>query len=184
MKITFENGKAAGQSHDFDLQEITVGREDANTLRLPTAGVSRYHAKFKQDLRNGGWFVCDQGSTNGVKVNGKRISGEHLLQENDRVMIGEQILIVSSLSAEAPLIAYHPVISSTPGLFTGAAPGTAASTTLPAGPAPEKVPEPVRLNVVPEPEAAPEPVRLNVVPEPEPQENFDNQKLLDAIGKG
>ena len=100
MKITFANGENAGRVCEFVLPRITVGREDANDLRLPSEGVSRYHADFKQDLLRGGWVVSDQGSTNGVKVNGERISGERLLAENDRVEIGESLGTIHASSEE------------------------------------------------------------------------------------
>lgn len=129
MKITFINGSDAGKVFEFSLPEITVGREDANVLRIPTDGVSRYHARFKQGVK-GGWTVCDQGSTNGVKVNGERISGECQLQENDRVEIGEQILLVSDLLAEPPKIIFNPVITDSPGVAAGAAPGTAKTSRI------------------------------------------------------
>lgn len=124
MKITFINGKEAGRTFEFVLPQITVGREDANDLRIPTEGVSRYHAKFKQELA-GGWSVEDQGSTNGVKVNGERISGAYFLAENDRVEIGEQILTVSDLSSEPPRIVFNPVNTDSPVIAAGPAPGTA-----------------------------------------------------------
>jgi hypothetical protein len=125
MKITFVNGENAGRVYEFVLPQITVGREDANDLRLPSGGVSRYHAKFKQELLRGGWTVSDQGSTNGVKVNGERISGEWFLSENDRVEIGEQVLMVSDLSSDPPKIVFNPINSETPGLSAGPAPGAA-----------------------------------------------------------
>ncbi|MBR2911519.1 MAG: FHA domain-containing protein [Lentisphaeria bacterium] len=124
MKITFMNGKEAGRTFEFVLPQITVGREDANDLRIPTEGVSRYHAKFKQELP-GGWSIEDQGSTNGVKVNGERISGTYFLAENDRIEIGEQILTVSDLSGEPPRIVFNPVNTDSPVVAAGPAPGTA-----------------------------------------------------------
>lgn len=127
MKITFVNGENAGRVYEFVLPQITVGREDANDLRLPSAGVSRYHAKFRQELLRGGWTVSDQGSTNGVKVNGRRISGEWFLSENDRIEIGEQILMVSDLTGEPPKIVFNPINSDTPGLSAGPAPGAAVA---------------------------------------------------------
>ena len=125
MKITFINGEEAGKTFEFVLPRITVGREDANDLRLPTAGVSRFHATFKQELQQGGWSVEDQGSTNGVKVNGERISGKFFLAENDQVKIGEQILMVSDLSGEPPKIVFNPVNADTSVVAAGPAPGTA-----------------------------------------------------------
>ena len=124
MKITFINGKEAGRTFEFVLPQMTVGREDANDLRIPTEGVSRYHAKFKQEL-SGGWSIEDQGSTNGVKVNGERISGAYFLAENDRIEIGEQILTVSDLAGEPPRIVFNPVNTDSPLVAAGPAPGTA-----------------------------------------------------------
>ena len=124
MKITFINGREAGRTFEFVLPQITVGREDANDLRIPTEGVSRYHARFKQELP-GGWSIEDQGSTNGVKVNGERISGTYFLAENDRIEIGEQILTVSDLSGEPPRIVFNPVNTDSPVIAAGPAPGTA-----------------------------------------------------------
>ena len=124
MKITFINGREAGRTFEFVLPQITVGREDANDLRIPTEGVSRYHARFKQELP-GGWSIEDQGSTNGVKVNGERISGAYFLSENDRIEIGEQILTVSDLSGEPPRIVFNPVNTDSPVVAAGPAPGTA-----------------------------------------------------------
>ena len=125
MKITFINGAEAGKTFEFVLPQITVGREDGNDLRLPTEGVSRYHAKFKQELQQGGWSICDQDSTNGVKVNGERISGVYFLSENDLVQIGEQLLEVSDLAGEPPRIVFNPVNADTLGVSAGPAPGTA-----------------------------------------------------------
>ena len=134
MKICFVNGPSAGRELVFALPEITVGREDGNVLRIPTAGVSRYHARFALSS-DGRWMVCDQDSTNGVKVNGERISGERILAENDLVEIGEQILRVEDLSGGAPKVIFRPVVGSEkpelrevgkPDDFTpNAAPGTA-----------------------------------------------------------
>ena len=140
MKITFINGKEAGRTFEFVLPQITVGREDANDLRIPTEGVSRYHARFKQEL-SGGWSIEDQGSTNGVKVNGERISGTYFLAENDRIEIGEQILTVSDLAGEPPRIVFNPVNTDSPVIAAGPAPGTAVVEEQPAPEARTSEPE-------------------------------------------
>jgi hypothetical protein len=140
MKITFINGREAGRTFEFVLPQITVGREDANDLRIPTEGVSRYHARFKQEL-SGGWSIEDQGSTNGVKVNGERISGTYFLAENDRIEIGEQILTVSDLAGEPPRIVFNPVNTDSPVIAAGPAPGTAVVEEQPAPEARTSEPE-------------------------------------------
>ena len=46
MKISFVNGVRSGDEAEFALPEITIGREDGNIVRIPTEGVSRYHARL------------------------------------------------------------------------------------------------------------------------------------------
>ena len=65
MKISFDNGPRCGEEIEFALPEITVGREEDNVLRVPAAGVSRYHGVI-QRAASGSWLVRDLGSTNGI----------------------------------------------------------------------------------------------------------------------
>jgi len=64
---------------------LTIGRDEANTFSLLAHGVSRRHAK----IFSGGdmWGIKDVGSTNGVIVNGARIT-ETWLRHGDTVEIG------------------------------------------------------------------------------------------------
>ena len=80
MKISFVNGVRSGDEAEFALPEITIGREDGNIVRIPTEGVSRYHARLWLNP-DGAWIVSDQGSTNGVKLNGVRITSDRTLAE-------------------------------------------------------------------------------------------------------
>lgn len=64
---------------------LTIGRDEANTFSLLAHGVSRKHAK----IFSGGdmWGIKDMGSTNGVIVNGARVT-ETWLRHGDTVEIG------------------------------------------------------------------------------------------------
>jgi hypothetical protein len=66
-------GAVLGRSRDCD-----VVVDDPN--------VSRRHAELRPS--GGSWVICDLGSTNGVKVNGKRIEGSQPLKAGDRVELG------------------------------------------------------------------------------------------------
>ena len=93
MKIQFINGERAGEIMDFQDTEISIGREDGNTIQLLTGGVSRYHAQIsKKD--DGNWIICDLDSTNGVKIDGKNIVGEHFLTPGTTLFIGEQQMLI------------------------------------------------------------------------------------------
>ncbi|HJK91699.1 MAG TPA: sigma-54-dependent Fis family transcriptional regulator, partial [Polyangiaceae bacterium LLY-WYZ-15_(1-7)] len=66
----------------------TLGREADNSLSIPEAAVSRYHAQIEK--RADGWWVVDKGSTNGTVVNGVRVQA-HRLEDHDVVRIGDTI---------------------------------------------------------------------------------------------
>ena len=54
---------------------------------LADANVSRRHAEIRPGAA-GTWTIADLGSTNGVLVNGHRISGAEPLHPGDRIALG------------------------------------------------------------------------------------------------
>lgn len=64
-----------------------IGRKAGVNLLLAAEGVSRQHAEIYSSPD--GWQVRDCGSTNGTYVNGRRLTGEHLLREGDYLTIAE-----------------------------------------------------------------------------------------------
>jgi pSer/pThr/pTyr-binding forkhead associated (FHA) protein len=67
--------------------EITIGRQEGNTIRLTERNVSRSHARLLS--RNGCYIVEDLGSYNGVTVNGERIDARAELAAGDQLGIGD-----------------------------------------------------------------------------------------------
>jgi hypothetical protein len=65
----------------------TIGRSRDCEVVLADPNVSRKHAEVRPDGR-GGWQVRDLGSTNGVKVNGRRIDGSAAVESGDRLALG------------------------------------------------------------------------------------------------
>ena len=65
---------------------VTIGRGAANDLVLPDNSVSRFHAVIK--CQDGHAFIADRNSTNGVVIEGQRISGERELRHNDTARLG------------------------------------------------------------------------------------------------
>ena len=62
-----------------------LGRSRECDITLDDANVSRRHAEVRRE--NGDWWIVDLGSTNGVEVNGKRVSRERLSHE-DQILLG------------------------------------------------------------------------------------------------
>src|SRR5437763_2897664 len=70
--------------------QLSVGRAQDNDLRLDGLQISNHHARFAR--QNGSVSVEDAGSTNGVYVNGERISGRRAVQLSDVIQIGPFVL--------------------------------------------------------------------------------------------
>jgi len=63
-----------------------LGRSREADIVLDDANVSRKHAEIRPS--GGSWTVRDLGSTNGVKVNGRRIDGAQSLKPGDVIELG------------------------------------------------------------------------------------------------
>ncbi len=74
--------------------ELSVGRTEGNDLVLNHPSVSRKHARFES--RDGGWWIVDLKSTNGVKVNGNLVTEGHV-NAGDKILIGSVQLELKAL---------------------------------------------------------------------------------------
>ena len=68
---------------------FVIGRSRDCDLMLDDPNVSRRHAELRNE--HGAWLVADLASTNGVKVNGRRVAEAHL-NPGDEITIGLQKL--------------------------------------------------------------------------------------------
>ncbi len=64
----------------------TIGRSKDADCVLRDPNVSRHHAELRRSP-TGDWTIADLGSTNGIKVNGRRV-GSTRLKSGDRVTVG------------------------------------------------------------------------------------------------
>lgn len=79
--------------------EVTIGREQGNAIRLTERNVSRSHARLLR--RNDSYVLEDLGSYNGVTVNGERIDANAKLASGDQLGIGDYGLAFQSDVAAA-----------------------------------------------------------------------------------
>jgi hypothetical protein len=74
-----------GRRNVLSGSRVVVGRSREADIVLQDPNVSRRHAELRRD--DGGWQIVDLGSTNGVKVNGRRVDHQPL-SAGDQITIG------------------------------------------------------------------------------------------------
>ena len=108
MKLIIEDDEGRKTVVPVVREEITIGRQEGNTIRLTERNVSRRHARLVKD--NGSILIEDLGSYNGVRVNGEKISGPTKIKEGDLVEIGDYDLGIQGKLEDKPSPA--PTVSS------------------------------------------------------------------------
>jgi hypothetical protein len=78
-----------GKRFVIDRPRAVVGRSQRCDYVLPDPNVSRRH--FELQLRGSDWYLVDLGSTNGVTVNGRRVSTSRL-KPGDEIVVGNSKL--------------------------------------------------------------------------------------------
>jgi EAL domain-containing protein (putative c-di-GMP-specific phosphodiesterase class I) len=81
------SGNDNTQNYSLSPPTVRVGRKPGCDLLLSHPTVSGSHASF--DMRRDELWLTDLGSTNGTFVNGKRLSGEVQVQEEDLIQFAE-----------------------------------------------------------------------------------------------
>lgn len=82
-----------------------VGRDPDSDILIDNVGVSRHHATI---IRDGTTFVVrDEGSANGLHVNGQRVTA-HSLRDGDTVQIGKFSLQLNMAGSGGPSMTLTP----------------------------------------------------------------------------
>lgn len=90
-----------GHRHELQRGTLVLGRGVGAHLVLDDALVSRKHAQI--EVSGDVALVEDLGSVNGVFVNGERIESPTPLRDGDRIMIGQQEILIFAVRAESLL---------------------------------------------------------------------------------
>jgi hypothetical protein len=68
----------------------TLGRSRQNDVMVDDPNVSRTHAEIRP--RGGSWVLTDLGSTNGSRLNGRKLQGPEVLKPGDEIELGTSLL--------------------------------------------------------------------------------------------
>ncbi len=100
------DGREIGR-FELEAGEVTIGREVDRQLVLQSASVSRRHARIV--VENGRASIVDEGSSNGVLVNGMRITAPTAVGPSTRIDIAEFRIALESLSAPSGAVPMPPM---------------------------------------------------------------------------
>lgn len=67
---------------------VTIGRSQSSDILLPHDSISGEHAEIYYDESKQEYSIVDRRSLNGTFVNGVRVTGERVLQDNDSITFG------------------------------------------------------------------------------------------------
>src|SRR5918912_1323726 len=87
MKLIIEDDEGRQTVVPIGRDEITIGRDAGNVVKLTERNVSRRHAHLK--CEDGQLLIEDLGSYNGVRVNGARNAEPTRIEEGDLIQIGD-----------------------------------------------------------------------------------------------
>jgi pSer/pThr/pTyr-binding forkhead associated (FHA) protein len=80
------SAEVKGQNLSLDAGELTIGRSEDNTLAIQNSSVSGRHCRV---YRDGDQFMIeDCGSTNGTRVNARRVTEPTPLRPKDLIQVG------------------------------------------------------------------------------------------------
>ena len=86
-KLVIRNGEFEGMTYELSGDETIIGRNPTTDITLLDEGISREHSLILYDVADGNYTVEDLQSTNGTKVNGKRVRSA-TLDDGDDIQIG------------------------------------------------------------------------------------------------
>jgi adenylate cyclase len=86
--------RVQSKSDDWELdcgELLSIGRDKTSDLSLPDLKVSRNHAIIRH-LGDGRYYLIDAGSSNGTYVNNQRLLVPRVLEDADRITLGDHVL--------------------------------------------------------------------------------------------
>ncbi|WP_243294761.1 FHA domain-containing protein [Geothrix mesophila] len=169
-------------TREFEIvdEEVHMGRELDNTLRLPDPSISRHHCVLRKV--GGGYEIQDLQSSNGVLVNGNRVQSSPL-RNGDRITLGQVQLTFQDPQSEVgatvavnresavkpPLGTVRMSADELAAIHAGKAP--AEDPAVPIQPSTGPVPTPAKM-APPVPPVAPPPAPRPAAPTRPPEQSF------------
>ena len=100
LSVTITEKDGPSTTTTFDKTEVLIGRVKGNDVVLPKTNVSKRHSRLV--VKDGKIILIDLKSTNGTFVNGRKITGPQVMQEGDKIYIGDFTIEVKEIAGGMP----------------------------------------------------------------------------------
>ncbi|MGH2503291.1 MAG: FHA domain-containing protein, partial [Ktedonobacterales bacterium] len=98
LRLVALQGASAGASWPLSAAAITIGRDSSCGIVLPDTVISRVHAQVTR--QPAGYFIADLESSNGVWLNGERLTGPAQVVAGDVITLGDSLLRCETIAAD------------------------------------------------------------------------------------
>lgn len=106
FQLTMRRGPSPNQRFILNQDIIAIGRDIASDIIINDPEMSRNHARLIRGAS--GYTIEDLGSTNGVFVNGERISAPRRLKHGDEMGLGETVTLLFESYGEPTVASPRP----------------------------------------------------------------------------
>ena len=94
--IIVMTGPQQGDYYPLGHRTNVIGRDEALMIQILDERVSRKHMKIRFDKDEDKYYAVDMGSKHGVLINGRKISNETALNNEDCITIGKTSLLFTT----------------------------------------------------------------------------------------
>lgn len=99
-KLIVLSEPARGKTLNLDSESVRIGRSDEADLTIVDGTISGIHCELVRD-EDGDYKVTDLGSTNGIRINGERLT-EGKLKNADMLQVGEIEILYDREGSKPP----------------------------------------------------------------------------------
>jgi ABC-type multidrug transport system ATPase subunit/pSer/pThr/pTyr-binding forkhead associated (FHA) protein len=102
-KLILNEETTSPKEFELTRSEIIIGRDPGIDVTIPSAAVSRRHARLTRE--GDAYMLEDLGSSNGTYLNGERLTARHLLMSGDKIRFGKAVTLTYFAPIEAQVTA-------------------------------------------------------------------------------
>lgn len=97
-RLVIDSGVDSGMVYPLTEEITTLGRSPSNTIQIIDRKVSRFHSEIQR--MDNQYILKDLGSKNGTYINDQLITEPYILQNNDKIRIGDTIMYFEMEASE------------------------------------------------------------------------------------